>query len=342
MGDLPLPVNTTKATAQYRDRTLDVAKQRILMTRLQGSEQEADLHSPVNCGGVGRVRHFYRATSDGWPSNSLPIDPAAKAMNLGENLPGIEAEVFQNAACNWRCWYCFVPFNLLSADPRYSTWASLDELVEQYASLENRPPVLDLSGGQPDITPEYVLWTMRALRSRRLCDSTFLWSDDNLSADYFWSKLSVEEQLEIVSYRNYARVGCFKGFDHASFAFNTMAEEQMFDTQFDLMARYIDAGLDMYAYTTFTSPTSSDLPRKMESFVDRLQAIDPLLPLRTVPLEVQIFTPTAGRIRPEHLIAMSVQKAAVEEWDKQLSLRFSASQRSMPICDVRIGKRSMT
>lgn len=338
MEAAPLPVDTEKASALYRGRTLDSPRQRILMTRLQGSSQEVDLQLPVNCGGMGRVRHFHRKTTDGWPSNPLPIDPASRALGLGEALPNIEAEVFQNAACNWRCWYCFVPFNLLSADLRYSAWCSPDSLVEQYASLDGRPPVLDLSGGQPDITPEYVLWTMRALRSRGLSDQTFLWSDDNLSADYFWAKLSVKERTEIVSYRNYARVGCFKGFDSESFAFNTMAAKADFDTQFDLMARSIDTGLDMYAYATFTSPTSIDLPRKMESFIDRLQAIDLNLPLRTVPLEVQVFTPTAGRIRPEHLNALGIQKAAVVEWDKQMNLRFSSSQRSGCVCDVPLGQ----
>lgn len=342
MGASPLPVDTTKASALYRGRTLDSGGQRILMTRLQGSGQEVDLRSPVNCSGMGRVRHFRRSTSNGWPPNPLPIDPAARALSLGEALPRIEAEAFQNAACNWRCWYCYVPFNLLSADLRYSAWASLDELVAQYAQLGNRPPVLDLSGGQPDLTPEYVLWTIRALRSRGLSNSTFLWSDDNLSVDYFWSKLSAEEQEEVTSYRNYARVGCFKGFDCESFAFNTMAEEARFDVQFELMARSIESGLDMYAYVTFTSPTSANLSRKMESFVDRLEAIHPNLPLRTVPLEVQVFTPTSSRIRPEHLSALKVQQTAVMEWNKQLSLRFSTSQRSASVCDVPLASRSLS
>ena len=117
-----------------------------------------------------------------------------------------------------------------------------------------------------------------------------------------------------------------------------MASKADFDTQFDLMARSIDTGLDMYAYATFTSPTSTDLPQKMESFIDRLQAISLNLPLRTVPLEVQVFTPTAGRIRPEHLKALGIQKAAVVEWDKQMSLRFSSSQRSACVCDVPLGQ----
>jgi uncharacterized Fe-S cluster-containing radical SAM superfamily protein len=329
-----LPVDTERASHLYREKTLDGAHERVLMTRVRGSTQESDLQSPVNCGGFGRIRHFRRATSAGWPENPLPIDPASRALGLPDGLEAIEAQVFQNAACNWRCWYCFVPFNRLNADPRYSEMMSLDKLVSDYSALTPRPPVLDLSGGQPDLTPEYVLWAMRALKSQGLAGTTMLWSDDNLSTDYFWSKLSVDQRNEITSYSHYARVGCFKGFDEESFAFNTAAEEGGLDRQFDFMRRLIESGLDMYAYATFTAPTSKDIAGKMEVFVDRLQAVHPNLPLRTVPLEVQVFTPTAARLTPEHLQAMQVQKLAVREWVQQLEWRFTDDERAKRICDV--------
>ena len=34
----------------------------------------------------------------------------------------IEAQAFQNAACNWRCWYCYVPFELLAAKEEHADW----------------------------------------------------------------------------------------------------------------------------------------------------------------------------------------------------------------------------
>jgi uncharacterized Fe-S cluster-containing radical SAM superfamily protein len=331
-----LPVNTERASGIYRGKTLDIVNQRVLMTRVQGSSQESDLQSPVNCGGFGRIRHFRRATSAGWPPNSLPIDPAARALGLPSGLEMIEAQVFQNAACNWRCWYCFVPFNLLSADTRYSEMQSMGDLVAGYAQLASRPPVLDLSGGQPDLTPEYILWTMRALRKHGLADSTMLWSDDNLSTDYFWSKLSLDEQAEVAGYRNYARVGCFKGFDEESFEFNTVAEKGGLGKQIEFMGRLIESGLDMYAYATFTSPTAERIEEKMERFVDRLQQVHPNLPLRTVPLEIQIFTPTAGRLRAEHIVSMEVQKYAIAAWTDQLEKRFSQTERNQSVCDISI------
>jgi uncharacterized Fe-S cluster-containing radical SAM superfamily protein len=324
-----MPIDTQRASAQYRERTLDRAHEQILITRISGSSQEEDLSAPVTCGGLGRIRHFHRATSPGWPENPLPIDPAAHALGLGERVDQIEALVFQNAACNWRCWYCFVPFNCLSADERHSEWASMGDLVHRYKELEVRPPVLDLSGGQPELTPEMTLWTMRALKARGLAGKSFLWSDDNLSGEYFWNALSQAEQREVTTYRNYARVGCFKGFDAASFSFNTMAEPSGFDRQFYIMRRSIASGLNMYAYATFTAAKSDGLAAAMQTFVDRLQEVHPNLPLRTVPLEVRVFTPTAGRIRPEHLRALAIQQDAVAAWVEQLEARFGSSQRAL-------------
>ncbi len=63
---------------------------------------------------------------------------------------------------------------------------------------------------------------MRELIDRGLDDDVYLWSDDNLSNDYFWAFLSVEDRALIRAYKNYGKVCCFKGYDSESFAFNTM------------------------------------------------------------------------------------------------------------------------
>lgn len=329
-----MPIDTAKFSTHLRTRMLDRENHQILMTRLDGSDQEKDLSVPANCGGLGRIRHFRRATAPGWPENSLPIDPAAQALGLGMRLEQIEAVVFQNSGCNWRCWYCYVPFDRLSANQENSAWITMSELVRQYAALPNRPRVVDLSGGQPELTPEMTLWTMRALQEQGLDEDCFLWSDDNLSEDYFWTELSNSERTEISEYKNYARVGCFKGFDAASFAFNTLAAEDWFDRQFDVMGRYIASGLTMYGYATFTTPDRSALRQKMSRFVDRLQQIHNNLPLRIVPLEVQVFTPTSSRIKSEHLVALTVQREAIEEWTRELSMRFTEAERAQSIDQV--------
>ena len=212
-----------------------------------------------------------------------------------------------------------------------------DELVELYLLEPGRPSVIDLSGGQPDLVPEWVPWTMRALRERGLEGSVYLWSDDNLSNDYFWQHLGSEEIQLIRSFRGYGRVGCFKGFDRESFGFNTAADPGLFDRQFDLMSRLIGLGLDVYAYVTLTTPTSDRLADRMARFVDSLQRVATMLPLRVVPLEVQVFTPVQTRLSASRREALIHQQRAVEAWARELDRRFPGVVRNLPIVDVALG-----
>lgn len=325
-------IDTDRFSATLRRRGVDRETGRVLITDLRGSQQERDLSEPVNCGGFGRIRHFRRTTSRGWPANPLPIAPAARALGIVE--PEVmRAQVFQNAVCNWRCWYCFVDFPLLSGDPNHSAQLTAAELVDLYLTGADRPAMLDLSGGQPDLVPEWVAWMLGELRDRGL--EVYVWSDDNLSNDYFFSELTRAERDMIEGDGRYGKVCCFKGFDETSFAFNTQAAPELFGRQFELMRRLIgETPLDLYCYVTFTSPDGDEVAAKMNAFVDRLQDIDVNLPLRTVPLEISVFSPVAPRMTEAHERALIVQQEAVAAWNQELVRRFTDAQRALSITDV--------
>lgn len=330
-----MPVDTEGLAQKYRAATLDPQGERILLTNFRGSQQEQDLTDPPNCQGFGRVRHFRRNSSKGWPTNPLPIDPAHSRLGL-PRTDELRAQVFQNSACNWRCWYCFVPYNLLSADSARSAWISAPELVDMYLKEGSRPAVIDLSGGQPELTPEWVPWMIDAIEERGLGGSVYLWSDDNLSCDYFWRYLSTAQQERVATYPYYGRVACFKGFDEESFEFNTRADRGWFGKQFELMSRLVGSGMDVYAYVTFTTPMAHSIGDSMRTFVDRLQDIDENLPLRTIPLEVQEFSPVTSRLTDVRRAAFVHQWAAVEAWQEELGKRFNSQARSLAIDAVEL------
>jgi uncharacterized Fe-S cluster-containing radical SAM superfamily protein len=330
-------IDTARFSAQMRNKAIKRDSKQLLVAKLGGTSQEDDLTEPVNCGGVGRIRHFRRATAPGWPENPLPIDPAAHKLGL-PNVEVARAQVFQNAACNWRCWYCYVPFGLLKGDEQTGLWTTADELINRYADSQNPPEIIDLSGGQPDLTPEWIPWTMDALERGGLSSRTFLWSDDNLSTDYFWTMLSTAEIDRVAAYRNYGKVGCFKGFDASSFSFNTRADPKLFDAQFSIFERIVRTGIDVYGYATFTSADGSNVGSQMIEFVDRLQSISRLLPLRVVPLKVATFRPveTENRAGPIHQKSMEIQEEAIQHWNAELEKRFTIAERGLPIYDVAI------
>jgi uncharacterized Fe-S cluster-containing radical SAM superfamily protein len=325
-------IDTDRFSRVLRERGIDRDDRTILITDLRGSKQEEDLSEPVNCDGVGRIRHFRRRTAAAWPENPLPVEPAARALRLGA-VDTIEAQVFQNAVCNWRCWYCFVDFPLLAGDLRHSRMMTAADLVDLYLGEERRPAMIDLSGGQPDLVPEWIAWILEDVRRRGL--EVYVWSDDNLSNDYYFTKLTREERAQIEGDARYGKVCCFKGFDESSFAFNTNAAPELFNRQFTLMRRLLDeTPLDLYCYATFTTPDASRVPERMARFIDSLQAIDPRLPLRTIPLEVAVFNPVRDRLDESRRRALVVQQDAIASWSDELERRFSTAERSVAICDV--------
>lgn len=327
-------INTQRFSHILRDRAIDVTSKKILVSQLAGSEQETDLSVPTNCGGYGRIRHFHFNSAPGWPKNPLPIIPACKALGIGNIPEMMEAQVFQNAACAWRCWYCYVPSNMLSANSRRAAWLTANELVTLYTQEENRPTVIDLSGGSPDLIPEWTLWMMDALCDAQLDRSTYLWTDDNLSTTYLFNQLSTNEIDRLVSYRNYGRVCCFKGFDAESFAFNTRAQASDYNRQFEIMGMLLALGLDLYGYVTLTSVNADNIEKKICEFIDRLQVLDTNLPLRVIPLHIQMFTPVGSRLNSERLKAMQIQEEAVSVWNSELEKRFTPSLRSNDISDI--------
>jgi hypothetical protein len=326
-------IDTSALSTALRAKAVDLTSRRVLVTNFRDTAQEPDLSEPSNCQGFGRIRHFRRHGTSGWPTNPLPIDPATVALGLpATDL--LRAQVFQNAACNWRCWYCYVPFALLAANPAHSAWLDADSLIDLYLDQPDPPVVIDLTGGQPDLVPEWIPWMMRALTSRGLAGRVYMWSDDNLSNDYFWRFLPDDDIDLVAGYRNYGKVACFKGFDPASFAFNTKAAPELFDQQFDLFTRHVNLGVDCYAYATFTALTPSGINDAIARFVDRLQAIAEYLPLRTIPLKITLYGAVQPRLRPMHRLAVENQWRAIEAWNAELDRRFTASERATPVTNV--------
>lgn len=336
-------IGTMQLAKQMRAKAIDKVGRRVLVSRLRDSGQEVDLRLPVICDGYGRIRHFEISTTDGWPSNPLPIVPACRALGVDVPVESMEAVVFQNAACAWRCWYCFVPYGLLNADESRSKWFTADDLVALYKQIPHAPTIIDLSGGSPDLVPEWVPWMMQALRDANLDQSTYLWTDDNLSTTYLCDQLTSSERDLLCGYRNYGRVCCIKGFDARSFAFNTRAPQSDYNRQFEILDSVIQLGLDVYGYVTLTSPHDDGVESGVSDLLDRLQAIDEHFPLRVVPLRIETFTPVRQRLEQsgksmttQYQRSFAIQERAVAAWQLEIERRFDLGLRGRSIAEVPI------
>ncbi len=305
----------------------------FLLSKIGGSSQEKDLTVPPNCDGYGRIRHFRRFISEKWGKDPLPIDPACKALGL-EACDMIETQVFQIASCNVKCWYCFVPDDLKKALEHSSKWFSAGDMINLFQRDCQGVRVLDLSGGNPELVPEWIYYIMRELEKRGIERNVYLWSDDTLTTDYFFEYLQKDQIDYIKNYKFYGKVCCFKGFDNHSFSFNTKLPQEYFDKQFENFEKYLALGLDLYGYVTFTTDDVSDLEERMANFINRLKKIHPLLPLRIVPLKIAIFTPVKNRLNPSYIEAVENQKRVYKEWKKQLEDIYEESLLNTRICDI--------
>ena len=92
-------------------------------------------------------------------------------------------------------------------------------------------------------------------------------------------------------------------------------------------------------YVTLTSASDENVTQHVCDFVDRLQDVHPLFPLRTVPLKISAFTPTKGRLDPGAERAMKIQHEAVAAWTEELKAAVLTDQRSRSITENRLDNR---
>lgn len=328
-------IKTEQFSSRLRSQAINLKNKTILITNFNNSEQSKDIQEPINCNGFGRIRRFKLKKDKNWMQNPLPIFPASKALNI-ESKEIMRTQVFQNAICNWRCWYCFVDFSLLSANKNKSSYLSCDNLIELYLKQNDPPIIIDLTGGQPDLTPEWVPWMMETLINKNLHEKIFLWSDDNLSNDYFWRYLNYEQIELIKNYKMYSRVCCFKGFDEESFSLNTKAEPKYFQKQLEYCKRLLTLGIDLYFYITLTAKTNTNFTKNIPIFLDKIQKINELLPLRIVPLEIKMYTPVDSRITDELKDMIKGQYIALDIWKSELQKRFTNIQLNEKITEIKL------
>ena len=312
--------------SRFRERLFRSSDKSVLIARITDSIEQNDKYTTVNCGGYGRIREFteYKLYLERAAFPDRPLRPNFRGYPPTDT---IRSQVFQLSACNWRCWYCFVDDDRLSANHRTSRYFSATELIDLYLREPHRPDIIDLSGGQPDLVPEWTLWMVEECERRGLIDSVYFWIDDNLSNDFLFRYLSNRELERLAAIPKLSRMGCFKGFDEKSFAFTTLANPDHFRRQFEIAGRIISAGFRFYAYATFTTPDMQFIETRMRTFVDRLQSVHELLPLWTTPLKIYNFSVTNTRLDIKRSQSLIDQLAVFQIWDDELTRRFTSGQR---------------
>lgn len=303
-----------------RRKCVNLDARKFLIADIGQSAQRADLSTPPNCEGLGRIRHFSSIADGAWLPNFLPGVPAARWLNRQPNEIEI-AQVFQLAGCPLRCWYCFVPYQLLDGNARSARWQSVDDLLDMFIRLPDRPSIVDLSGGSPEIAPEWPAWFAEALIDRGLQQSVYLWSDDSLTTDLLLTSEMRPILKTLEEYPGYGRVCCIKGIDPITYAEATRDSEDGFDRQLRILEGYLGTGLDIYGYVTLLPPPTEKPRGAIELLLDRLQSVSPKFPERLVPLKLLPFGVTTQRVSADRMRALRAQDELIEIWKEVLAGR---------------------
>ncbi len=250
---------------------------------------------------------------------------------LPYSIESFETTVFQLAGCNVRCWYCYVDDELLTPySDLTSRWVSIDEMIDD-TILYNDNAIMDLSGGQPDLVPEWCLWVMKSIEQRGLKGKVFIWQDDNLlTTQELFSRMSKRTISYMANFPRHSRVGCFKGFNGSSFLFNTQSDKHSLDEQLQNFEMLYKAGFEMYGYVTLTPEPGDIRKNDIETFIVRLRDIHPLLPLRIIPIEIRTFRATESRMTKWQRASLEDQYRVYNLWDEVMNCVYSEEQRNTP------------
>lgn len=215
--------------------------------------------------------------------------------------------IVQVAACPLRCWYCYVPQELMSgleqADGvELGRWFSAEEIIEMWHE-SGESKVLRISGGEPTLAPELLV----ELIDRMEEEKGLLWIDTNLATGDAFLDAYKSSVAALEYHPNVALSGCFKGFCDSDAADATGMDWGLLDRQFKMASKLVgETDLEMFFYVPGIVHGALAEPKYyIKEFFNRMRKeVDEMAPLRTYILEVHSYA--------------STDKSGFSEWDSLL------------------------
>lgn len=300
------------------ERAIKLEEKQALFANLLGTNEAKDQYHRINCNGFGRVRSFSNF------SMHLQSDvlPRRKFNRLG-SINGIySSQVFQVAVCDLHCWYCFVDKSNRSGASVTSRYMSPAELLDLCCEDGKYPDNIDISGGSPDLVPEFTIWMLEEIEKRGLKGKISVWVDSNLNGEYYEKCLSNSDLHYISQFPGFKFLCSLKGWNEESAYFNS-GLRGVFRQQIECLEFFSKNGMNLYIYLTLLSsnfPSEEDL-RKLFA---QLYAINRDLPTYTIPLGIKPFHAVSENAKASLLNAWKMQIECANMWDSIMLEQYSA------------------
>lgn len=307
---------------------------KFLICKILYNNLESKKNLKVNLDDFGRIRTFIRDKFEDWNSDPIPMDIISKKFNY-KKLDKVDVQMIEVAKCNLHCWWCYLPDEIRRINDNYMKWFSVEELVNLLTRDNSSCKSVYLSGGNPELVPEFIYSFMKELDKRNLSEKIFLWSDDVLTTDYLIN-FDKEKIDYMVKYNNYAKICCLKGFDEESFAFNTLLDSGVFKEQLHRLKKYIEMGFDVYCYIILTCNSLEKAKVKVKKLIKQLQDISYNLPLRVIPIKIETFSAVIPRLNDEREKAILNQYEVLNIWNKEIKKIYNEDEINKNIAEIEI------
>lgn len=307
---------------------------KFLMCKILYDNEETKKKLNVNLNDFGRIRTFYRKKFTDWNSDPIPLDIISEKLNYKE-LDKLDVQMLEVAKCNLHCWWCYLPDEIRRINDKYMEWFSPKELVDLILRDNKDCKSIYLSGGNPELVPEFVYEFMKELEERKISNDILLWSDDVLTTDYNFN-IDKDKLDYMINYQNYIKLCCLKGFDPESFAFNTLLPKEVFNEQLSRLKKYIDLGFEVYCYIILTCNSLKNIKTKIKNIINQLQDISYYLPLRVIPIKIEEFSAVTSRLNTERIKSMQNQYEVLKVWNQEIDNIYSEDERKQNIAKIKL------
>lgn len=351
--------NPIEIAKKLRTKMIDLEKKTVYCADFTATRQKKDCDSVKRVrlliGKPFRAKMYTTPKRKEYPSFVQPAEVASRKLGV----PMEECNktfLFQVKGCNLGvalsrgigCWFCYVDNNNLIPNSIGGIDLTAEEILLNYLAeakrrfygpSEERINVLRVSGGEPTIVPEIIIWLIDEIKRIDLQDHIYLWVDTNLlTGNLFWEALGKEGVKKIRDFPNIGFCGCYKGFDERSFQENLSRgdpkklkikiDPRFLQEQFKMHRKLIESGFDVYSYLDSTCKSVHNLEKRLDSFLVRLQKeVSRKAPLRVTSLEIKDwYRTTASRMGPEELKAVENQWKVIEMWERVLKKHFTLEE----------------
>lgn len=296
-----------------RDHVYRVSDGAVLFANLLDTQEAADSCHQINHGGFGRIRIF-KNFSFHIETDILERRKFFRLSSEGEWCDQFQTQVFQIGVCPFRCRYCFVDRENLDGTNPNSSFFKPTDILQMF--LESWPNIcnLDLSGGSPDLCPEFLFELLTEIERINLKGKVTIWVESNLDIRYY-SKFPLDKINYISTFPNFHLLCSLKGWNTSSVAYNTR-NTASFDKQLDGLGFFIQHNFPLSVYLVFIGQKIADYNEVVTLF-QQLYHISHELPEYCVPLYIKKFH-AQRECGYQFLNTYDDQRRAATWWDEQI------------------------